>query len=218
MGWNEGSFAAEAERLIKAIREADREGLRPDDYHLANIEIMLEEIHRSKRLKTAASIRSLVDLDVLLTDAFLIYASHLLGGRINPETIDGEWQANRREADLVLTLQKTLDSNQVEKELKKLVPPQPEYARLRETLARYREISATGGWSTMPEGRKLQLGDRSERVPILRRRLIVSGDLALDKDSGGDLYDEAVALALRRFQQRHGLDADGAIGPVPSKR
>jgi L,D-transpeptidase YcbB len=45
----------------------------------------------------------------------------------------------------------------------------------------------------------------------LRRRLIVSEDLAADKTSGP--FDEAVAEAVKRFQVRHGLAATGTMTP-----
>ncbi len=79
-------------------------------------------------------------------------------------------------------------------------------------MAQYKEISAKGGWPTVPEGPKLQRGERSQRVSILRNRFIVSGDLPLEKDSDGDFFDEVLGRAVRRFQQRHGLDVDGVVG------
>lgn len=90
----------QVDTLIRAIGEADKEGLRPDDYHLAEIEAKINKVRQNLEKREPLNPRRLADLDLLLTDAFLIYGSHLLAGKVNPESIDGEWFANRREADL----------------------------------------------------------------------------------------------------------------------
>jgi len=199
--------------LIAAIHEADREGLRRNDYHLARVETILREVRQNQEQKRSLNPRRLVDLDLLLTDAFMIYGSHLLAGRINPETIDSEWVANRRGADFSKALQTALDTNRIDETLKSLLPSQLGYARLRNALAHYREIAASGGWPAVPGGPKIQIGDRGERVRALCLRLMATGDL--DKqDTVRDHLDDILEKALRKFQERHGLDVDGVVGPT----
>ncbi len=204
----------QADALLKAISQAEGEGLRPADYHLAKIEPTLEQVRKNQANKIPLNPRRLVDLDILLTDAFLVYGSHLLVGRINPETIDAEWLANRRQADLASVLQTALDSGTIDETLDSLLPPQPGYARLKQALARYRDMAAKGHWLTVPDGPKMQKGDRDERVVALRKRLMASGDLDQPPDSNTDLFDDTLGVALRRFQHRHGLDVDGIVGPA----
>ncbi|MFH1934926.1 MAG: L,D-transpeptidase family protein [Pseudomonadota bacterium] len=204
----------QADALINAIHEADREGLRPDDYHLSCIEAIVSEIRQHQSQRKSFNPRRLVDLDLLLSDAFLVYASHLLAGRINPETIDAEWHANRRDADLAIVLQTALDTNRIGETLKSLLPSQPGYARLRNALANYREIAANGGWPKIPDGRKVQMGDSGQRIRVLRARLIATGDLEQDSGVNGDLFDDVLENALRKFQERQGLDVDGILGPA----
>jgi len=45
----------------------------------------------------------------------------------------------------------------------------------------------------------------------LRKRLIITGDLAADKSTGP--YDDALGEAVKRFQARHGLAATGTMTP-----
>jgi hypothetical protein len=73
--------------LIEEITGAYDEGLRPDDYHLAGIITLLREVEKRQAMEEAIDSGTLVDLDLLLTDAFMLYSSHLLAGRVNPETI-----------------------------------------------------------------------------------------------------------------------------------
>lgn len=75
----------------------------------------------------------------------------------------------------------------------------------------YRAITSRGGWPVVPANQKLRLGNTSKNVRLLRERLVVSGDL--DRRTGdSDVFDTWVDGAVRRFQDRHGLPADGVMG------
>lgn len=54
-----------------------------------------------------------------------------------------------------------------------------------------------------------------DRVIELRRRLVVTGDLV---GAGYPDFDEETGKAVRRFQQRSGLDADGVVGEKTRRR
>jgi murein L,D-transpeptidase YcbB/YkuD len=74
----------------------------------------------------------------------------------------------------------------------------------------YDEIVARGGWPQVPHVDELRVGNRHPSVVDLRGRLSVSGDL--DPSAvGNDIYDSYVEAAVRRFQARHGLTADGVL-------
>ena len=211
--WTDGkSLLPQADTLIKAIRQANREGLRPADYHLPSIETILSELGRTPGIGKPLNPGQFVDLDLLFTDAFLIYSSHLLGGRINPEKIHPQWFANRREANLARLLEDALDSNRIGESLTALLPNYAGYKRLREGLANYRRIAETG-WPTVPSGSKSQQGDRSERIPLLRQRLAVEGFIANTGVDDQRLFDNDLEQALKIFQMQNGLEADGTLGP-----
>ena len=77
-------------------------------------------------------------------------------------------------------------------------------------IDRYADIVARGGWPQVPSVGVLRLGDRHPSVPVLRARLVASGDI--DPNAvGNDIYDSYVDAAVRRFQARHGLTVDGII-------
>jgi murein L,D-transpeptidase YcbB/YkuD len=209
---NKGLLVVQVDALLKAIKEAYLEGLTPADYHHAKIEATLQEIRANQAQRKPYDPIRLADLDLLLTDAFLVYGAHLLAGRLDPETIDAQWRAYRREADLGQILQRALSSNNIEQSLRDLLPPQPGYARLREKLAIYRTIAARGGWLSIPQGSKLRKGDQDERVALLRKRLTAVGDLASAEADNESFFDEELDRALRHFQKRHGLTVDGVLG------
>jgi murein L,D-transpeptidase YcbB/YkuD len=209
---HDGSYP-QADSLIGALHNSNREGLRPEDYHLKSLELLLKEIRGSQTENNTSSIEKKADLDLLLTDAFLLYGAHLLAGRVNPETIHSEWIAYNPNKDLVHSLQSALNSNQIEKTLLDLRPSHPGYTRLQKTLSVYRELTRKGGWQTVSAGPALQKGDRGERVSQLFRRLLISGDHEPGDSSPPDLFTEALDASVRRFQKRNGLKQDGIVGP-----
>jgi murein L,D-transpeptidase YcbB/YkuD len=92
-----------------------------------------------------------------------------------------------------------------------LRPHLPEYAELVKALGSYREILRQGGWPEIPGHGKLRLGDRGDRVAVLRRRLSITGDLH-DSTEQKPVYNRAVAQAVAQFQARHGIPSDGIVG------
>ncbi|WP_246561166.1 L,D-transpeptidase family protein [Geobacter grbiciae] len=196
-----------ADSLLEALHGAEAEGLKPHDYHLARIETLLAAARQKPQRPEA-----LADLDLLLTDAYLLYASHLLAGHVNPETLQTEWHISRTEADPAAILRKALESGDIKASLTSLLPADPAYGRLKEALAHYREIRAQGGWPPVPDGPMLRTGDTGPRVAALRARLVATADLDADFAQGEE-FDEEVEEAVFHFQLRHGLDPDGAVGP-----
>jgi murein L,D-transpeptidase YcbB/YkuD len=83
--------------------------------------------------------------------------------------------------------------------------------RIREAALSYSDLAVRGGWPVIPSDAKFAAGAAGPHDELLRKRLIISGDLAADKASGP--YDDALADAVRRFQVRHGLAATGMVTP-----
>ncbi len=198
--------------LLSVLRRADLEGLRPKDYHLAAIENLLVAVRADVRSGGVIVPDRCAELDLLLTDAFLAYGSHLLAGRVNPETLQPEWVANRRSADFAALLETALTSRDVTGTLATLTPPHLGFRRLREALVHHREVASRGGWPTIPDEVTLKRGDHGSRVAALRARLSLGGDLGAATWKDAELFDEALDQALKRFQRRHGLATDGAMG------
>ncbi len=83
--------------------------------------------------------------------------------------------------------------------------------RIKDAALSYSDIAVRGGWPTIPADAKFIPGVAGAHDELLRTRLIMSGDLAVDKDKGG--FDEILAAAVKRFQVRHGLAATGGVTP-----
>lgn len=216
--WMErGELSAHGRELLQALRDAPADGIDPRDYGLP----VLDSLAGARGERRDEELLRRTDLELLLTDAFLVFGSHLLHGRIDPRTVEPNWVANRRGADMAAVLARALGGAGVRATLEALHPPQPRYQGLKRALDRYRALAAAGGWPTVPDAGKLEPGTRGPAVEALRRRLAVTGDLPQGpppEEDGStpdpDLFDEALASGVRAFQRRHGLEPDGVVGPA----
>jgi L,D-transpeptidase YcbB len=206
-----GRVLPSAVALVKAIEAAPGQGLRAEDYHLETLRLGIERLSSRKRRVLP---REEAELDLLLTDAFLLYGAHLLGGRVDPVTIHPDWIANRRTGDVAQVLERALAAGRIEAELEALAPRHAEYERLRAALGRYRGLVANGGWPHLSPGPPLRLGSGGARVSLLRKRLALQHLEAGNPEAEPDRFDGVLAEALREFQRRHRLQPDAVLGPA----
>lgn len=82
---------------------------------------------------------------------------------------------------------------------------------LAQAVARYRGIVARGGWLRISAGPWLRPGGDDARLPRIRKRLAISGDLVVVGDPARTGYDFWTTAAVMRFQARHGLPVDGFV-------
>lgn len=75
----------------------------------------------------------------------------------------------------------------------------------------YSQIVSNGGWPNVPGTVKMQLGVVDPAVSVMRKRLIIAGDLSQSAGVSNS-FDTYVDAAVKRFQARHGLPADGVMG------
>jgi murein L,D-transpeptidase YcbB/YkuD len=204
--WNQ----ANVDQLLAAIDRSREEGLTPRDYHRDGVfeyaEFLRRGIDDSERH---------AEFDILATDALIRLAYNLFFGKADPHELDPDWNTLRqvRGDDPVAFLEDALNAGKVEAALEGLSPQQPYYRDLKSALATYRGIEAGGGWPQVPAGPTLKPGMRHARVEALRQRLAATGDLT-DQASDPALFDDALAEAVRAFQKRHRMTADGAVGPA----
>ena len=83
-------------------------------------------------------------------------------------------------------------------------------------IIQYQGIVSAGGWPIVPAEKKLKLGVVDPDVEVLRKRLMVSGDLSANAGIS-PAFDTYVDAAVKRFQARHGLPADGVMGQYSFK-
>jgi len=206
--WTKPAMASE---LISAIDGAADEGLDPSDYHIGEI----REFYNQPPVTPELQAR----YDLLLSDAFFTLASHLRFGKVDPKSLDPNWNLSYTvsRSALEYRLHNAIAAERIAFVLKEVRPQNAEYDKLREGLTRYRAIAREGGWSTLEEGTILREGARDRRVPKLRKRLEASGDIEALKSDTSRIYSHELAEAVKRFQKRNGMGADGSVGAATLK-
>lgn len=198
----------EAWQLLDAVWKSDQEGLDPADYHAVPIDSLLGRFGRRFGWGTGPGPEAAALLDILLTDAYLKLAGHLLTGRVHPISPADRWHIAEEDADLAAYLDSTLaHGGKVRESLRNLAPRNRDYGVMKYWLSRYRDIEEGGGWTAIPPGPALGPGDRGQRVAFLCRRL--AAEYGLYRGTCGEIYDRDLASAVRRFQGRLGLARSG---------
>ncbi len=84
-------------------------------------------------------------------------------------------------------------------------------AAVEDAIGRLERVVADGGWPTIPGTRMIRPGDDDERVPAVRRILVLWGDMRANSGYGSLNLDGAMEAGIRRFQSRHGLRVSGRV-------
>jgi murein L,D-transpeptidase YcbB/YkuD len=204
---------AQIDSLLTMLEQSHAEGLDPDDYHAGAVRAARASLSSFEALAPVER----AALDILLTDSVIRLGYHLRFGKVDPVALDPHWNLSRdlMGEDAVETLQAAIDSEALPEFAAEVIPRVFLYERFAKVLAEYRAIESAGGWGTVPAGATLKLGMSDDRVPALAARLAATRDLPASIPAGAaTLYDDDLAAGVRRFQARHGLSADGAVGPA----
>jgi L,D-transpeptidase YcbB len=204
------------EALLAALGDVSRDGLDPDAYHHVTARELASVLAEGEAGEE--KLAYLGDLDVLLTESFVRLALDLERGLLDPEAAGLEWRIERAEPTDSAVLARLAGGEDPRSIVASLRPRAPYYHRLSRSLQNLRELQERGGWPSVPEGETLKGGDRDPRVAHLRARLLAGEDeeerrLAARGQSDALLFDEHLVQALQRFQVRHTLHEDGALGP-----
>lgn len=195
-----------AAAVTDVLAAAEEDGLEPADYDLEAI----------RNLLSSPEAAALAPLEIALSRSLLRFLSDLGGARGRSAATAGPgtlFETEREGVDAAALIAAAAAEEDLADVVVRSRPQGPRYAALREALARYRQIAAQGGWKPVPAGGPLRLGSISSRVPALRARLVKTGDLRPAARDPSALFDQALAAAVRRAQQRYGAAPDGVVGP-----
>lgn len=193
------------QQLLQALKSAEEHGLDPEDYHYSTLSTWSDD--GSPRQRAAR--------DMLATDALIRYGYQLHLGKIDPASLDPDWNLTRqlKNEEPITVLERTVATPDLSNFLAtELAPTGPFYTGLRQALAHYRKLASEGGWPKVLSGPTLHAGERDARIPALRARLSVTDAELTPNTAEATLFDNDLAAAVIRFQLQHGLDDDGAIG------
>ncbi len=196
-----GRPTAQALTLVGMFEGATAKGLDPADYAAGTWTARMTDLPTD-----AAAAR----FDVAVTATLVKYATHLRMGRVHPQSVDFDIDVQDKQANyaaLVETVSTTSDVNAI---LSSIEPQSDDYRNLITALATYRRIAQSND-EQVPVVTKLNIGDDYAGLPQLTAKLRLHGDLAPNATVNGTKYEGAIVDAVKHFQSRHGLDADGVV-------
>ncbi len=177
--------------------------------------------------KKGGSLEEKVDLELEMSRLYKAYADYLIYGGINWKAFKAKLASLKKalEADfgwVVYTPKQTAASvlmdaitvGSFKKGIKKAEPTRFNYAKLKKYLLKYIEMEKRGTWKTLPKfSKKITAGKSDKAIPAIRHNLALEGDLgACRGEMNATLYDDCLVKAVKRFQRRNGVKADGVIG------
>ncbi|MBN3583700.1 L,D-transpeptidase family protein [Algoriphagus aestuarii] len=211
-----GYLTEEAYELRFEIKQAEFDGLIPEDYNLGMIESFFLTFEENKKNGISNATGDLADLDVFLSDAYFHLAKNLEIGKVDPSKFGEDWEIARKTPvhDYPELLEEALEKKSIRKSLESLYPRFSIYKKGREVI---RELTAkvkedTLNWKKIKVGKSIHVGESNPQIPQIRERLIYFELLEEYSYQNEKLYDSIMMDAIKDFQGINGLEIDGVIG------
>ena len=201
---------ARGKEALSIIGDSQLDGLNPLDYHYDELNSMWQR--RNEVWEDRNRIRA--RFDVLLTDGFLLYARHLLEGKVDPRQLDPSFNYGRRDfvpEQISERLRRAVAENRLAQTIAEIRPSTAFYAQMKAALVHYRVLASGGGFRPLSSDVVLKPGASHPNIVPLRGRLVDTGYLSAD-DATSPVFDNTLAAAMKQFQRDHGLDVDGVVG------
>jgi murein L,D-transpeptidase YcbB/YkuD len=191
--------------FIQRVIDAADDGLLPEDYPIETLIDYRDSIDPNDPHTAAHA-------ELYFSAFFVAYASDLKIGRVVPEKVDPRLFRSRKTVDVLGVLTDLNKYREPGKYLAVFEPRNPHYQALKQLLRQYRDKAENGGWGIVDLGPNLNPGMSDPRIEQLRRLLRATGDYEWLATGDPAVYDQKLAIAVMRFQTRHGLEAKGLIG------
>jgi murein L,D-transpeptidase YcbB/YkuD len=203
-----GDLRKSGKEAVERLRNADSEGLRPDDYFAGTLDSLARAVSDQESPDPAIVAR----LDAGLSHAVLEFLRHVHLGRVAPRSVGYSIDAVKEQHDFVALLEAAIRDGSFEEIVRELEPPLAQYRLTRTALGEYRKRE-TDSLLEQPIRIPVPLkpGDTTASLAALARRLIATGHLAAGTGTPAR-YEGALVEAVRRFQARHGLAQDSVLG------
>lgn len=201
----------DARDALALLSGAADDGLDPVDYRAAALEalaVMLTATHTPAAGDVAA-------FDTGLSASTLRYLRQLHAGRIDPRTVGFRKTVPADDHDFASLLGVALAAHRITESAAEFAPPLALYRDLRRMLARYRSLAADPALGSLPPpGATVHAGESYAGLRELHRRLVAFGDVPADTSvaEGAPVFEGVLVDGVKRFQIRHGLQADGVLG------
>ncbi len=189
--------------IIAQLSKSEEEGVNSATYNINKL-IKFEKKYATLNENERAS------YDILLTNSLQKYISHLSNGQINSRNLYKDWDLKVNVIDINKTIVNMLKTDSLNHKIENIKPNHLVYNSLKNAL-RIINSFPKDNFSAIEIENKIVLNDTNPSVIHIKKRLIYWKDMK-PKDSLSAIYDGETYKAMKKFQIRHGLAADGVIG------
>jgi len=173
---------------------------------------------------STASVKKQIKLELKMSRLYKNYANYKIYGMINwpifrgrlqqiivTDDIHADWEIYPKYTVFSL-LRAMVNGGDVRGLFDEAVPSTQLYTGLERRYYQYLKMKHSGEWPVIPSFATIRPGESNNAIPLIRKRLYLSGDLQGCNMSNSPVYDACLVDAVKRFQRRNGQAADGVIG------
>ena len=217
--------AANAERQAQLIR-----ALNSPLYNYKNKPMGRKKIKHlfflldNNEISSAKKVDVYARLDMMLSNSYVSLVRFIVQGDVDwalvkrkmaalkaSDDIQAKWEITPKGFPSEEGLYKALSSGNIKSYLNSLIPMERRYRNLVQMLIDYRRMAKFPKIAYTND--VLKLGDRDKRIPGIKRRLQISGDLPRNAPINKN-FDGQLQQAVLTYQRRYNLKVDGKIDKV----
>ncbi|MGZ8225597.1 MAG: L,D-transpeptidase family protein [Methylococcaceae bacterium] len=198
--------------VLNLLENASVNGLNTENY---DAKTLAQKLQSTLSLQREAY-KELALYDTAISLSLLRFLHDLHYGRVLPQGIHFNLKLREKKLlDLPVLIKTSLVQSAIQQLPAQVEPKLQQYQKLKSALANYRKLAAQSTHFTFNVTKSILPGDNIPQLQELREFLIASGDLAEEPFTDTDKstrYTDKIVAGVKKFQQRHGLNADGVIG------
>ena len=201
--FEQGRLIEHANNLANRMLNLESDGLYKAVPYQTALDALINESDGGDRKKAPS-----ITLELILTAQYFLFAKVAWQGMNDSVSQSEKWFLPRKRADYDSYLDSLLKSPAISPPSNE--PVYRQYELLRAYLRKYRSIEAKKKWLSIAIPKIMPLpGDTVVSVIQVKKLLALLGDF--QGDTLNPIYDPELSTALRRFQQRHGLEVTGTL-------
>ncbi|MBK8520237.1 MAG: L,D-transpeptidase family protein [Ferruginibacter sp.] len=197
-----------ADSLYRFIKDAENEGLFPNDYHFNLLKVLKDTLDRDSIARMNADFWTKAEL--LLTDGFMHLIKDLKQGRLQPDSLSLNKDSVLVDKFFIATLNDMLEKKDFSGTLISVQPKHKNYWELKKGIKKFVDSMDRRVFTHIVYPFKRgDVKDSLYFIKLLQKRLAESNCIS----PAAKLPDSAaLATAIKKYQLQKGLKADGKYG------